>query len=120
MSDPATTHQDSAPLNVQAVGFLAAIIVICGLLFGLSGLSLTGTMIALAVATPGLVFFSPIIIPSVLSLLLITAGFMFSGCCLAAALAATVWMCRYMAGKSPLGWEQLAYLTTKFSGEATT
>ncbi|KAL0318755.1 UNVERIFIED_CONTAM: Oleosin [Sesamum angustifolium] len=120
MSDPAITLQDSAPRRSQAVGFLAGIIVICGSLFGLFGLALTGTMITLAIAAPGLVFFSPIIIPAVLSLLLIIAGFMFSGGCLAAALAATVWMCRYMAGKSPLGSEQLDYLTTKFGGKATT
>ncbi|KAK4436996.1 Oleosin [Sesamum alatum] len=117
MSDQAIALQESAPPRCQGVVSLAASIVIGGLLLGLSGLALTGTMITLAVATPGLVLFS--IIAAVLSLLLVTAGFMVTGGCLAAAVAAMVSMCPYMAGKHPLGWEQLDYLTTKFGGKAT-
>ncbi|KAD7479554.1 hypothetical protein R6Q59_008481 [Mikania micrantha] len=50
-----------------------------GALLGLAGITLAGTMIGLAVATPLFVIFSPIIVPAVLTIGLAVTGFLTSG-----------------------------------------
>ncbi|GMQ03553.1 hypothetical protein CsSME_00049310 [Camellia sinensis var. sinensis] len=60
----------------------------------LSGLTLTGTVISLVIATPVLILFSPILFPTGIIIFLATAGFLFSGSCGVAAAAALAWLAR--------------------------
>lgn len=57
-------------------------------LLGLSVLTLTGTVMALILATPVLVVFSPVLVPAAIVLFLAAAGFVFSGGCSVAAIVA--------------------------------
>merc|ERR1712096_144224 len=66
--------QESAPTSRQAVNFLTAVTIGATLLF-LSGLTLTGTVIALITATPVLVLFSPILVPAGIVIFLVATGF---------------------------------------------
>ncbi|KAL6973179.1 hypothetical protein U1Q18_027359 [Sarracenia purpurea var. burkii] len=63
-----------------------------GLLLLISGLTLTGTLIGLAVATPLFVIFSPILVPAVLTVALAIAGFLTSGAFGITALSSFSWM----------------------------
>ncbi|KAL6645332.1 hypothetical protein ACP70R_016940 [Stipagrostis hirtigluma subsp. patula] len=62
----------------------------------LSGLALTGTVLALIVATPLLVIFSPVLVPAGITVALLTAGFVSSGGFGAAAVGVLAWMYRYL------------------------
>ncbi|OEL12588.1 hypothetical protein BAE44_0026395 [Dichanthelium oligosanthes] len=62
----------------------------------LSGLALTGTVLALIVATPLLVIFSPVLVPATITVALLVAGFVSSGGFGAAAMAVLAWMYRYL------------------------
>ncbi|KAL2548476.1 Oleosin family protein [Forsythia ovata] len=109
--------QDSTPSSGQAIRFLTAA-TIGGVLLGLSGLTLTGTVISLIIVTPVLVLFSPILIPAGIVLFLVTAGFLFAGGCGVAALAALAWIYNYVAGKHPPGSEQLDYARMRIASKA--
>jgi len=75
----------------------------------LSGLALTGTVLALIVATPLLVIFSPVLVPAAITVALLTAGFVSSGGFGTAAAGVLAWMYRYL--KTPP--EQQLSLSTK-------
>lgn len=62
----------------------------------LSGLAVTGTVLALIVATPLLVIFSPVLVPVAITVALLTAGFVSSGGFGAAAVGVLAWMYRYL------------------------
>jgi uncharacterized membrane protein len=62
----------------------------------LSGLAVTGTVLALIVATPLLVIFSPVLVPAAITVALLTTGFVSSGGFGAAAVAVLAWMYRYL------------------------
>ncbi|KAK3150187.1 hypothetical protein QOZ80_3AG0229960 [Eleusine coracana subsp. coracana] len=62
----------------------------------LSGLALTGTVLALIVATPLLVIFSPVLVPAAFTVALLMAGFVSSGGLGAAAVGVLAWMYRYL------------------------
>ncbi|KAL6847672.1 hypothetical protein ACP4OV_022460 [Aristida adscensionis] len=92
-SDDDYHHQQSAAAAVgKAVAAGAAAL---GLLV-LSALALTGTVLALIVATPLLVLFSPVLVPAGITVALLTAGFVSSGGFGAAAVAVLAWMYRYL------------------------
>lgn len=65
-----------------------------GSLLVLSGLTLAGTVIALAVATPLLIIFSPVLVPAVITVVLIITGFLASGGFGIAAITAFSWLYR--------------------------
>ncbi|CAA2934861.1 oleosin 16 kDa [Olea europaea var. sylvestris] len=109
--------QDSSPSSGQAMRFLTAA-TIGGILLGLSGLTLTGTVVALIIATPVLVLFSPILIPAGIVLFLVTAGFLFAGGCGVVALAALLWIYNYVAGRHPPGSDQLDYARMTIANKA--
>ncbi|KAJ6816932.1 oleosin Zm-I [Iris pallida] len=73
----------------------------------LSGLTLAGTVIALTVATPLLVIFSPVLVPAAIVVFLVTAGFVTSGGFGVAALSVLSWMYKYLTGKHPPGADQI-------------
>ncbi|XP_043717238.1 oleosin 1-like [Telopea speciosissima] len=84
----------------------------------LSGLTLAATVIGLTVATPVLVIFSPVLVPAVITVGLLMAGFLTSGALGAAAVTVLSWIYRYVTGKHPLGAEQLDQASYKLSGKA--
>ncbi|XP_052887008.1 oleosin Ara h 15.0101-like [Gossypium arboreum] len=69
------------------------------MLLFLSGLTFTGTVFALVMATPLMVLFSPVLVPAGLAILLVTTGFLFSGGCGVAAITALLWIHNYVQGK---------------------
>ncbi|KAM7490490.1 hypothetical protein LguiA_033411 [Lonicera macranthoides] len=109
--------QDPSPNTRQVIKFLSAATIGAAFL-GLSGLTLTGTVISLILATPVLVLFSPVLVPIGVVLSLVTAGFLFSGGCGVAAVAALSWIYNYVAGKHPPGADQLDYARTRIANKA--
>lgn len=65
-----------------------------GSLLVLSGLTLAGTVIALTVATPLLIIFSPVLVPAAITVVLIITGFLASGGFGIAAITAFSWLYR--------------------------
>ncbi|KAK9063278.1 hypothetical protein SSX86_017148 [Deinandra increscens subsp. villosa] len=78
-----------------------------GSLLVLSGLTLAGTVIALTIATPLLVIFSPILVPAVITLFLLATGFLTSGGFGVAAVTVLSWIYRYATGGHPMGADSL-------------
>ncbi|KAE9451600.1 hypothetical protein C3L33_16509, partial [Rhododendron williamsianum] len=89
-----------------------------GSLLVLSGLTSAGTVVALALATPLLVIFSPVLVPAAITVCLLLTGFVASGGFGAAGLTVFMWMYRYMTGQKPLGAEQLDQARSKLAGKA--
>lgn len=109
-------HQQQ-PRSHQAVKAATAATAGSSLLV-LSGLTLTGTVIALTVATPLLVIFSPVLVPAAIALCMLAAGFVASGGFGVAALSVLSWIYRYMTGKHPVGADQLDSARSKLAGKA--
>ncbi|MBA0731946.1 hypothetical protein Gogos_016065 [Gossypium gossypioides] len=57
------------------------------------------TVIALVMATPLMVLFSPVVVPAGLAILLVTTRFLFSGGCGVAVITALSWVHNYVQGK---------------------
>ncbi|TYI71957.1 hypothetical protein E1A91_D07G025700v1 [Gossypium mustelinum] len=89
---------NSAPSPRQTAKFLTATTLGAMFLF-LSGLTFTGTVIALVMATPLMVLFSPVVVPAGLAILLVTTRFLFSGGCGVAVITALSWVHNYVQGK---------------------
>lgn len=89
-----------------------------GSLLVLSGLTLAGTVIALTVATPLLVIFSPVLVPAVITVALLTMGFLASGGFGVAAVTVLSWIYRYVTGKHPPGAEQIDHARMKLASKA--
>ncbi|XP_044970485.1 oleosin 16 kDa-like [Hordeum vulgare subsp. vulgare] len=89
-----------------------------GSLLVLSGLILAGTVIALTVATPVLVIFSPVLVPAAIALALMSAGFVTSGGLGVAALSVFSWMYKYLTGKHPPGADQLDHAKARLATKA--
>lgn len=102
------SNVNNNPPSRQTIKFLTAATIGVSLLL-LSGLILTGTVIGLVIATPLLVLFSPILVPAALVLFLAASGFLFSGGCGVAAVAALAWIYNYVSGKHPAGSDKLDY-----------
>ncbi|KAJ3673561.1 hypothetical protein LUZ60_005553 [Juncus effusus] len=84
----------------------------------LSGLILAGTVIALVVATPVLVIFSPVLVPAATAVSLLVLGFVSSGGFGIAALSVLAWMYRYLTGKHPIGADQLDHAKGMLASKA--
>ncbi|KAK2663684.1 hypothetical protein Ddye_002258 [Dipteronia dyeriana] len=67
-----------------------------GTLLLLSGLTLAGTLIGLAVATPLFVIFSPVLVPAAIVMALAVAGFLTSGAFGIIALSALSWLANFL------------------------
>ncbi|XP_076955638.1 oleosin L-like [Bidens hawaiensis] len=96
-------QQNVSPRVHQAVKAVTAVVA-GGSLLVLAGLILAGTVIALTIATPVLVIFSPVLVPAAITLFLLATGFLTSGGFGVAALTVLSWIYRYgdPAG-NPLG-----------------
>ncbi|OIT03721.1 PREDICTED: oleosin 1-like [Nicotiana attenuata] len=84
----------------------------------LSGLTLAGTVIALTVATPLLVIFSPVIVPAVITIFMLVSGFLASGGFGVAAISVLSWIYRYVTGKRPPGADQLEHARNRLATKA--
>ncbi|GAB4825897.1 Oleosin 1-like [Ancistrocladus abbreviatus] len=89
-----------------------------GSMLVLSGLVLTGTVIALTIATPLLVIFSPVLIPAAIAVVLLIGGFLASGGFGIAALSVLSWIYGYVTGKHPPGADQLEQARMKLASKA--
>ncbi|KAA8540782.1 hypothetical protein F0562_024299 [Nyssa sinensis] len=67
-----------------------------GVLLFLAGLTLTGSLIGLAVTTPLFMIFSPVLVPAALVIALAVAGFLTSGAFGITALSSLSWIINYM------------------------
>ncbi|XP_008795990.1 oleosin 21.2 kDa-like [Phoenix dactylifera] len=85
----------SASQVLVAVTLLA----IGGILLALSGITLTGTVIGLAVAAPLFVLFSPVLVPAAMAIGLAVTGLVASGALGLTALVALSWVVSYMRGR---------------------
>ncbi|KAK2988750.1 hypothetical protein RJ640_027989 [Escallonia rubra] len=78
-----------------------------GSLLGLAGITLVGTLIGLAVATPVFILFSPVLVPAALTIGLALAGFLTSGALGTTALASLSWLVNYLRQATGTVPEQL-------------
>ncbi|XVF58008.1 hypothetical protein PTKIN_Ptkin07bG0028000 [Pterospermum kingtungense] len=78
-------HQVGAGKNYQSGPSMSQVLAVLtllpvgGTLLALAGLTLTGTVMGLTVATPLFLIFSPILVPATIAVALAVAGFLFSG-----------------------------------------
>ncbi|CAJ1976586.1 unnamed protein product [Sphenostylis stenocarpa] len=70
-----------------------------GSLLVLAALILTATVIALTIVTPLFVIFSPVLVPAVITVALLSLGFLVSGGFGVAAITVLAWIYRYVTGK---------------------
>ncbi|XP_062165507.1 oleosin Cor a 13 [Alnus glutinosa] len=89
-----------------------------GSLLVLSGLILACTVVALTVATPLFVIFSPVLVPAVITVSLIIMGFLTSGGFGVAAVTVLSWIYRYVTGRHPPGADQLDHARMKLASKA--
>lgn len=108
---------ESTPSSSQAVKFLTAT-TIGALLSILAGMTLTGTVMALIMATPLLALFSPVLVPAGIAIFLGFSGFVFSGGCGVAGILALSWIYNYVTGKQPPGADQLDQARMKIADKA--
>lgn len=87
--------QQGQPLSHQVVKAATAVTA-GGSLLVLSGLTLAGTVVALALVTPLLVIFSPVLVPAAITVCLLLTGFVSSGGFGTAGLTVFMWMYRYL------------------------
>ncbi|KAK3403709.1 oleosin 1 [Eucalyptus grandis] len=110
-------HQQQQPVAHQVVKAMTAVTA-GGSLLVLSGLTLAGTVIALTIATPLLVIFSPVLVPAVITVGLLIMGFLASGGFGVAAVTVLSWIYRYVTGKHPPGADQLDQARMKLASKA--
>ncbi|KAK1399695.1 Oleosin [Heracleum sosnowskyi] len=89
-----------------------------GSLLLLSGLTLAGTVIGLAVATPLVVIFSPVLVPAAIFVFLIISGFLASGGFSLAAVSVLTWIYKYLKGGQPVGSDTLEQARMKAADRA--
>ncbi|GKV17512.1 hypothetical protein SLEP1_g28010 [Rubroshorea leprosula] len=114
-------HQQNIQNNQsrsQQVVKAATAVTAGGSLLVLSGLILAGTVIALTIATPLLVIFSPILVPAIMAVSLLVMGFLASGGFGVAAVSVLAWIYRYVTGKHPIGADQIDQARTKLATKA--
>ncbi|XP_077242355.1 oleosin L-like [Tasmannia lanceolata] len=110
----AEQHPDRSYKVVKA----ATAVTLGGSLLVLSGLTLTGTVIALTIATPVLVIFSPVLVPATITIFLIIAGLLSSGGFGIAGMSVMSWIYKYLTGKRPPGSEQLEQARMRLASKA--
>ncbi|XP_011047822.1 PREDICTED: oleosin 16.4 kDa-like [Populus euphratica] len=91
----ASTLPGKGPSTSQVLAVVTLLSVGGSLLF-LSGLTLVGTLIGLALTTPVFVIFSPVLVPTALVIGLGVLGFLASGALGVTALSSLSWMANYL------------------------
>ncbi|XP_021905731.1 oleosin 1-like [Carica papaya] len=111
-------HQRSPEPRSHQVVKAATAVTAGGSLLVLSGLTLAGTVIALTIATPLFVIFSPVLVPAVIAVALLITGFLASGGFGVAAITVLSWIYRYVTGRHPPGADKLDQARMKLAGKA--
>ncbi|KAJ3680573.1 hypothetical protein LUZ60_016851 [Juncus effusus] len=109
--------QQKQPMMTSALKAISAAVA-GGSMLVLSGLTLASTVIALTIATPLLVIFSPVLVPAAIAIGLLGAGFVTSGSLGVAALSVFSWMYKYLTGKHPPGADQLDQAKARLASKA--
>ncbi|CAH8391770.1 unnamed protein product [Eruca vesicaria subsp. sativa] len=115
-SDYQTSGQDYS--KTRQIAKAATAVTAGGSLLVLSSLTLVGTVIALTVATPLLVIFSPILVPALITVALIITGFLSSGGFGIAAITVFSWIYKYATGEHPQGSDKLDSARMKLGSKA--
>lgn len=115
----AEQHQSQQePSLAKQAAKAATAFAISGVLLVISGLTLTGTMILVTVATPLLLIFSPVLVPAAITVFFIVAGFITSGGLGVAAASVMSWIYQYVTGKHPPGSEKLDHVQMALASKA--
>lgn len=96
---PTGTGSSILPRNGPSASQILAVVTLLpigGILLSLAGITLAGSLIGLAVATPLLIIFSPILVPAVVTIGLAVAGIITSGAFGITALSSFSWIVNYM------------------------
>ncbi|CAJ2629288.1 unnamed protein product [Trifolium pratense] len=101
-----TAQQQSSAKSTQ-LAKAATAITAGGSLLILSALVTAGTVIGLTIVTPLFVIFSPVLVPAVITVALLTLGFLASGGFGVAAITVLAWIYKYVTGNHPPGADQL-------------
>ncbi|KAK9059675.1 hypothetical protein SSX86_020379 [Deinandra increscens subsp. villosa] len=109
-------HQVSPRVNQAVKAATAA--TAGGSLLVLSGLILAATVIALTIATPLLVIFSPVLVPAAITVFLLATGFLTSGGFGVAAVTVLSWIYKYATGGHPPGADSLDQARDKLGYKA--
>ncbi|KAL6618724.1 hypothetical protein ACP70R_033863 [Stipagrostis hirtigluma subsp. patula] len=110
--------QTHAPNSTQVVGFLT-LLVFGAVLLLLTGLTLTGAVVALVFLGPLALLTSPIWVPVAIALFVLVAAAL-SACGFAvAALAGATWMYRYFTGRHPVGADRVDYARSRIADTAS-
>ncbi|KAG2319242.1 hypothetical protein Bca4012_054484 [Brassica carinata] len=115
-SDYQTSSQDYS--KTRQIAKAATAVTAGGSLLVLSSLTLVGTVIALTVATPLLVIFSPILVPALITVALLITGFLSSGGFGIAAITVFSWIYKYATGEHPQGSDKLDSARMKLGSKA--
>ncbi|XP_044468853.1 oleosin L-like [Mangifera indica] len=110
-------HTQQQPRSHQVVKAATAVTA-GGSLLLLSCLIMAATVIALTIATPLFVIFSPVLVPAVITMALLTTGFIASGGFGVAAITVLSWIYRFVTGKHPPGEDQFDYARNKLASKA--
>ncbi|XP_058091923.1 oleosin H2-like [Magnolia sinica] len=98
---PAATFKSFLPEKGPSTTQILAVVTLLpigGILLTLSGITLTGSFIGLALATPVFIIFSPVIVPATIVVGLAVAGFLTSGAFGLTALSSLSWIANYIRG----------------------
>ncbi|XP_031477741.1 oleosin Cor a 15 [Nymphaea colorata] len=101
--------QEKSPSASQVVAVLA-LFPVGGTLLTLSGVTLTGTLIGLALLTPLFLLFSPVIVPAAILIALSVAGFLASGAFSLTAISSFSWLYKQVSGKGGPVMEQIEHV----------
>ncbi|XP_078447190.1 oleosin 16 kDa-like [Wolffia australiana] len=105
----APSHQAAKAVGAAVAG---------GSMLVLSGLVLAGTVVGLALATPVLVVFSPVLVPAAAAALLAAGGLASSLAMAVVAMSILSWVYGFVAGKHPPGADQLEHARLRLAGKA--
>lgn len=96
--DERELREAPSPSASQIVAAVTLLPIGASLLF-LAGVTLTGTVVGLAVSTPLMVIFSPVLVPAALVIGLAVTGFLTSGAFGITALSALTWLANHVRGR---------------------
>ncbi|XP_048444976.1 oleosin H2-like [Pyrus x bretschneideri] len=113
--DQQQQQNGSSASNILAI---ATLVPVGGTLLFLSGLTLAGTIIGLAMTTPLFVIFSPVLVPAALVIFLSVTGILTSGVFGVTALSSFSWLVRYLSrSRLPQTMGQKVQETTGYLGQ---
>uniref|UniRef100_A0A0E0L629 Oleosin n=1 Tax=Oryza punctata TaxID=4537 RepID=A0A0E0L629_ORYPU len=110
--------QTHAPNSTQVVGFLT-LAVSGAVLLLLTGLTLTGAVVALIFLGPIALLTSPIWVPVAIALFVLAAVALSACAFVVVAVAGGTWMYRYFTGRHPVGADRVDYARSRIADTAS-